>query len=184
MSFSNETVSKYESVQSVTAATNETLVDSGETAKDAILGPCKVEPVFPVPTTVGSPILENEKSQKDAEKTPEIVNNSDSSLSQGAQSPVQSFDSTILAIDVASNEQSSGIDAIFPSKPDLTLIEKARQDIIEEINPSARKENKGLCISMKWLSSVSDQFTRILAYLHHLQSFFSHKKSYRFAFFG
>ncbi|XP_061339155.1 membrane protein of ER body-like protein [Gastrolobium bilobum] len=136
-SFSDEMVSKHERVQLATAAITETLVNAGETSKDAILNP----PEFLVPTTLGSPILE--KSQKDVDKTPEIIENGYSSLRQGAQSAVQSFGSAILASGVASNKQSSEIDVTFPSKLDFPLSEKVKRDIDEEINPSVIKKNKG-----------------------------------------
>ncbi|XP_012568424.1 membrane protein of ER body-like protein isoform X3 [Cicer arietinum] len=144
MNFSNGTVSEYKSVKSVTTSSSETHVNSTETTKGTVPNHYGKKPEFLVPTstTVGSLIIVN--SSKDANKTPKTVKNNDSSLMQGgAQSPVQSFDSTVLANNVTNINQSSVIDATFPSKTDITLIEKVRQDIDEEINRFVTKENKG-----------------------------------------
>ncbi|KAK7321313.1 hypothetical protein VNO77_31826 [Canavalia gladiata] len=141
ISFPDEKVSKYENVLRVDAATTETLVSAGETAKDAILNPYEGEPEFLVSSTVGSPVFE--VSLKDVDKTPEIVKNSFSSLGQGEQSPIQSFASAILPNDVTNNKQNSGLDAIFPTKLDVTLIDKVQKDIDKKIYPSTRKENEG-----------------------------------------
>jgi hypothetical protein len=143
--FSNGTVSEYKSVKSVTTTSTETFVNSGATAKGAILNHYQEKPEFLVPTSTTVASLIVEKLPKDVNKIPEIVKNNDydSSLRQdGAQPPVQSFDST-----------SSAIDAIFPSKTDITLIDKVRKDINGKINPSVINENKGM--HMKRLSSVS-----------------------------
>lgn len=113
-SFSDGTVTKYDSVKSVTSTTSETHSNSTQTAKDGILNPWEEEPEFL-----------------------EIVNNSNSSSKQGTQSAVIPF---------GSNSQSSAIDAIFPSKPDISPIEKALQNINEKINSSVGKENKGMCM--------------------------------------
>ncbi|AES98434.2 hypothetical protein MtrunA17_Chr5g0428711 [Medicago truncatula] len=133
--FSNGTVSEYKSVKSVTTTSSETFVNSGATAKGAILNHYQEKPEFIVPTSTTIASLIVEKLPKDVNQMPEIVKNNDydSSLRQdGAQSPVQSFDST-----------SSAIDGIFPSKTDITLIDTVRKDINGKINPSVINENKG-----------------------------------------
>ncbi|RDY09826.1 Membrane protein of ER body-like protein, partial [Mucuna pruriens] len=132
-SISDEKVSKFESVPLAAATTTETIVKAGETTKETILKPYEREPAFLASTTVGSLVLP--ESMKVVDKTPEIQS-SYSPLGQGAQSPIQSSGNAILANDVASNKQYSGIEAIFPSKPDFTLIDK-------EIKSSSRKENAG-----------------------------------------
>lgn len=143
--FSNGTVSEYKSVKSVTTTSSETFVNSGATAKGAILNHYQEKPEFIVPTSKTIASLIVEKLPKDVNQMPEIVKNNDydSSLRQdGAQSPVQSFEST-----------SSAIDGIFPSKTDITLIDTVRKDINGKINPSVINENKGM--HMKRLLSVS-----------------------------
>lgn len=123
-SFSDGTVTKYDSVKTVTSTTSETHSNSGQTAKHGVLNPWEEEPEFL-----------------------EIVNNGGSSSKQGTQSEDQSFDSTVLAAsDVATNNQSSAIDAIFQSKPDITPIEKALQNINESINSSVGKQIKGIYV--------------------------------------
>jgi len=134
--FSNGTVSEYKSVKSVTTTSSETFVNSGATTKGSILNHYQEKPEFLVPTSTTVASLIVEKLPKDVNKMPEIVKNDDynSSLRQGgAQPPVQSFDST-----------NSAIDAIFPSKTDITLIDKVRKDINGKINPSGINENKGM----------------------------------------
>lgn len=138
MNYSNGTVSEYKSVNSVTTTSSETFVSSRETTKGSILNQYqeKAELIVPASVTVGSLVIEN--SPKDVNKTPEIVKNTDSSLWQGgAQPPVQLFDST-----------SSAIDALFPSKTDISLVNKVRQDI-----DNFMQENKGMLV--KLLSSVN-----------------------------
>ncbi|XP_050904766.1 membrane protein of ER body-like protein isoform X3 [Lathyrus oleraceus] len=128
MNYSNGTVSEYKSVNSVTTTSTETIVSSRETTKGTVLNHYQEKPKFPVPTsvTVGSLVIED--TPKDVNKMPETVKNIDSSLWQsGAQPPVQSFDST-----------SSAIDALFPLKTDISLLNKVRQDI-----DNFRKENQG-----------------------------------------
>ena len=144
VSFSDEMLSKHDSVPLAASATIEILVDAGEPAKDSILNPHEGKPEFMVPRTFKSSILD--KSPKDVDKTAETIQKSYSSLRQGTQSPVQSFGSAVLASDVASNKQSSGIDAIIPSTQDFTVNGKVQKDIEEEINPADRKENKGMCM--------------------------------------
>ncbi|CAK8537753.1 unnamed protein product [Lathyrus sativus] len=128
MNYSNGTISEYKSVNSVTTTSSETFVSSRETTKGTVLNQYQEKPKFLVPTsvTVGSLVIED--TPKDANKMPETVKNIDSSLWQGgAQPPVQSFDST-----------SSAIDALFPSKTDISLLNKVRKDI-----DNFRKENQG-----------------------------------------
>lgn len=129
MNYSNGTVSEYKSVNSVTTTSTETIVSSRETTKGTVLNHYQEKPKFLVPTsvTVGSLVIED--TPKDVNKMPETVKNIDSSLWQsGAQPAVQSFDST-----------SSAIDALFPSKTDISLLNKVRQDI-----DNFRKENQGM----------------------------------------
>ncbi|KAK7385462.1 hypothetical protein VNO78_31183 [Psophocarpus tetragonolobus] len=139
VSISNDKAPKYESVP-LAAATTETIVNSGETAKDDILKPYEGKPEFLVSATVGSQVLK--ESVKDVDKTREIVQNGYSSLGQGAQSPIQSSGSPIFANDVTSNKLNV-IDAIFPSKPDFTLIDNVQKEIDKEINCPTGKENQG-----------------------------------------
>ncbi|KAH1061563.1 hypothetical protein GYH30_004844 [Glycine max] len=100
------------------------------------------EPEFLASTTVGSQVLK--ESPKDGDKTPEIVKNGYYySLGQGAQSPLQSSGSAVLANGVASNKQNSGIDVILPSKPNIILLDNVKKEIEKGIHHPTGNENKG-----------------------------------------
>ncbi|RZC26179.1 Membrane protein of ER body 1 isoform F [Glycine soja] len=93
----------------------------------------------------GSQVLK--ESPKDGDKTPEIVKNGYYySLGQGAQSPLQSSGSAVLANGVASNKQNSGIDVILPSKPNIILLDNVKKEIEKGIHHPTGNENKGLCM--------------------------------------
>lgn len=145
---------KFSSV--ATASTSEELVNAEEPAKDAILKPYEREPDFLVPSNVGSEILA--KSQKDVDKTPEIVQNGYPSLIMQAQVPAQSHSSAVLANDATINTQSPGVDAKISSGKDLKLINKGEKEIEEEIKPAVASQNKGLSkkkFIMSWLPIIS-----------------------------
>ncbi|RZB69711.1 Membrane protein of ER body-like protein isoform C [Glycine soja] len=89
----------------------------------------------------GSQVIK--ESPKDGDKTPETVKNGYNSLGQGAQSPLQSSDSAILANDVASDKQNSGIDVILPSKPNIALLDNVKNEIEKGIHRPTGNENKG-----------------------------------------
>ncbi|KAL3034654.1 hypothetical protein AAZX31_02G206500 [Glycine max] len=90
----------------------------------------------------GSQVLK--ESPKDGDKTPEIVKNGYYySLGQGAQSPLQSSGSAVLANGVASNKQNSGIDVILPSKPNIILLDNVKKEIEKGIHHPTGNENKG-----------------------------------------
>nr|KYP72755.1 hypothetical protein KK1_005356 [Cajanus cajan] len=120
------------------ATTTEMNVKAEETAKDTILKPYEGELEFPVSTTVGSLVLE--ESLQDVDNKQKIVENNYSSSVQGVTSPIQSSGSAILANDIASIKQNSGIYAILPSKPDFAHVQK---DIGKELDSSTGKQNAG-----------------------------------------
>ncbi|XP_020209610.1 uncharacterized protein LOC109794571 isoform X2 [Cajanus cajan] len=138
MSISIEKVYKYESATLAVATTTEMNVKAEETAKDTILKPYEGELEFPVSTTVGSLVLE--ESLQDVDNKQKIVENNYSSSVQGVTSPIQSSGSAILANDIASIKQNSGIYAILPSKPDFAHVQK---DIGKELDSSTGKQNAG-----------------------------------------
>lgn len=121
-------ISEPDSILVATVATTEILFNAGKPAKDVIL---KVYEGYPTPIF--------EKSQKDVDKTPEITQDSSCSLMEEAQSPDQSFGSAVVANDVASDKQSSSVDATILSFQDFKKVQK---DVEEEINPSVAKEKK------------------------------------------
>ncbi|XP_028200799.1 uncharacterized protein LOC114385054 isoform X6 [Glycine soja] len=125
-------------VMSSGATTTETIVKAGQTT---IEKPVEREPEFLASTTVGSQVIK--ESPKDGDKTPETVKNGYNSLGQGAQSPLQSSDSAILANDVASDKQNSGIDVILPSKPNIALLDNVKNEIEKGIHRPTGNENKG-----------------------------------------
>ncbi|KAL2339513.1 hypothetical protein Fmac_007453 [Flemingia macrophylla] len=119
-------VSKRESVLVATVATTEILLNAGKPAKDAILKSYEGSPIF-------------DKSQKDADKSLEIAQDSYSSVLEEAQSPAQSFGNSLAANDVAHEKQSSRVDSTIPSNQDFKDVSR---DIEEEIKPSVAKEKE------------------------------------------
>lgn len=74
-----------------------------------------------------------------------IIRNSYSPSMQGSEVPALSFCSAELANDATTDIQSSCGDSMYLPEKDITLVEKAKKEIEDEIDPAVGKEKKGLC---------------------------------------